>query len=164
MQTIQIQCGGCGNPMAIALEHLGAQVQCPYCQAVVQTPSSPHGSPPGLDLAPPPQQISAPPPPPPIDHGYSPKPSAPLYDAAEHVEPNHEPADEAYEEAPEDQDEEPVDIAAMRDRVRQARKSSTISATFLVYLVPFVICCTGFIGYLLFTRPKVDQMFPWLAP
>jgi len=38
METIQLQCGNCKNMMAISTEHLGAQVQCPHCQAVLQTP------------------------------------------------------------------------------------------------------------------------------
>jgi hypothetical protein len=159
VQTIQILCGGCGNPMAVALEHLGAQVQCPYCQAVVQTPTSAHAPSPGPDLASPPQPqppaVSALP-----DDAHAAKPSAHAFadGPTEHATATYEPADEAPSE-----EEEPVDIAAMRDRVRQARRASTMSATLLVYLVPFVICCTGFIAYLLYLRPSIDS-FQWLAP
>lgn len=39
MDTVQLQCGSCGNVMAILAAHLGGQVQCPHCQAVVQTPA-----------------------------------------------------------------------------------------------------------------------------
>lgn len=49
MQTVQLQCGSCNNMMAIAVEHLGAQVQCPHCRAVVQTPAAS-----AFGLAPPP--------------------------------------------------------------------------------------------------------------
>jgi phage FluMu protein Com len=38
MRTVQLQCGNCQKLMAIAEAHLGGQVQCPHCQAVVQTP------------------------------------------------------------------------------------------------------------------------------
>lgn len=38
METIEIQCGSCLQVMGVGVEHLGAQVQCPHCQAVVQTP------------------------------------------------------------------------------------------------------------------------------
>ena len=162
VQTIQILCGGCGNPMAVALEHLGAQVQCPYCQAVVQTPTSAHAPSPGPDLAPP-QPTPAPPPPPVpalMDDANSAKPPVHAFadGPTEHAAATYESADETPSE-----EEEPVDIAAMRDRVRQARRASTMSATLLVYLVPFVICCTGFIAYLLYIRPSIND-FHWLAP
>src|SRR5262245_58479067 len=39
METMQLQCGKCGQIMAISLEHLGSQVHCPHCQAIVQTPA-----------------------------------------------------------------------------------------------------------------------------
>lgn len=38
METVQLQCGNCRQVMAIGVEHLGSQVQCPHCQSVVQTP------------------------------------------------------------------------------------------------------------------------------
>ncbi len=38
METVQLQCGQCKNVMAIGMEHLGGQVQCPHCRCVVQTP------------------------------------------------------------------------------------------------------------------------------
>src|SRR5579864_1517155 len=39
METVQLQCGNCGKVMAISTEHLGGQVRCPHCLAVVQTPA-----------------------------------------------------------------------------------------------------------------------------
>ncbi len=39
MQTVQLKCGSCNNLMAIHVDHLGAQVHCPHCQSVVQTPT-----------------------------------------------------------------------------------------------------------------------------
>ncbi|MCI0639694.1 MAG: hypothetical protein L0Y72_05350 [Gemmataceae bacterium] len=39
METVQIQCGSCGKVMAVQVEHLGAQVHCPHCQAIVQAPT-----------------------------------------------------------------------------------------------------------------------------
>ncbi len=38
METVQIQCGSCNKLMAISTAHLGGQVRCPHCQAVVQAP------------------------------------------------------------------------------------------------------------------------------
>lgn len=40
MEPVTIQCGNCSSLMAIQPEHLGQQVQCPTCQAVVQAPAS----------------------------------------------------------------------------------------------------------------------------
>jgi hypothetical protein len=40
METVQVQCGSCGRVMAISVEHLGSQVHCPHCQAIVQAPSA----------------------------------------------------------------------------------------------------------------------------
>lgn len=39
MEPIQLQCGSCGKTMGINPAHLGAQVHCPHCQAIVQTPA-----------------------------------------------------------------------------------------------------------------------------
>jgi phage FluMu protein Com len=39
METVQLQCGSCKKLMAISVAHLGGQVQCPHCRAVVQTPA-----------------------------------------------------------------------------------------------------------------------------
>jgi hypothetical protein len=48
VDTIQLQCGSCGQMMAISTAHLGSQVRCPHCQAVVQTPAPA----PQLDMTP----------------------------------------------------------------------------------------------------------------
>jgi hypothetical protein len=41
MKTVQIQCGSCRRVMAVQIEHLGSQVHCPHCQAIVQAPPAP---------------------------------------------------------------------------------------------------------------------------
>jgi len=47
MRIMNLQCGQCGNLMAIGEENLGQQVQCPHCQQVVLAPASlPPESPP----------------------------------------------------------------------------------------------------------------------
>ena len=38
METVQMRCGNCNRMMAISVEHLGGQVHCPHCQAIVETP------------------------------------------------------------------------------------------------------------------------------
>jgi DNA-directed RNA polymerase subunit RPC12/RpoP len=38
MQTLNFQCGHCGNLMAVSLEYLGQQVRCPHCGGVVVAP------------------------------------------------------------------------------------------------------------------------------
>ena len=40
MQTVNFQCGHCGNLMAVSTEFLGQQVRCPTCQGVVVAPSA----------------------------------------------------------------------------------------------------------------------------
>jgi hypothetical protein len=50
METVQLQCGHCMQLMAIAVEHLGGQVQCPHCHGVVQTPPNEAGPPPAASM------------------------------------------------------------------------------------------------------------------
>jgi hypothetical protein len=38
METVNFQCGHCGNLMAVGTDHLGQQVRCPHCQQVVVAP------------------------------------------------------------------------------------------------------------------------------
>ena len=38
MQTLNFQCGHCGNLMAVGLEYLGQQVRCPHCGGIVIAP------------------------------------------------------------------------------------------------------------------------------
>jgi hypothetical protein len=40
MQTVQFQCGHCGNLMGVSHEYLGQQVRCPTCQEVVVAPAA----------------------------------------------------------------------------------------------------------------------------
>lgn len=41
MQIVNFQCGKCGKLMGVSAEHLGAQVHCPHCQEIVETPAPP---------------------------------------------------------------------------------------------------------------------------
>lgn len=54
METVQLQCGNCQKLMAISVEHLGSQVHCPHCRAVVQTPPPAAPPPTPAQPAPPP--------------------------------------------------------------------------------------------------------------
>jgi hypothetical protein len=38
METVNFQCGHCGNLMAVGTDNLGQQVRCPHCQQVVVAP------------------------------------------------------------------------------------------------------------------------------
>jgi hypothetical protein len=38
MQTVNFQCGHCGNLMAVGTDFLGQQVRCPHCQQIVVAP------------------------------------------------------------------------------------------------------------------------------
>jgi hypothetical protein len=40
MQTVNFQCGNCNNLMAVGAEHIGQQVRCPHCQAIVVAPAA----------------------------------------------------------------------------------------------------------------------------
>lgn len=40
MQTVNFQCGHCGNLMAVTADLLGTQVRCPHCQQVVHAPAT----------------------------------------------------------------------------------------------------------------------------
>lgn len=53
MQTVNFQCGHCGNLMAVSTEYLGRQVRCPTCQQVVLAPTS-------ATPAPIPEQVATP--------------------------------------------------------------------------------------------------------
>jgi phage FluMu protein Com len=56
MDTVQIQCGSCNKLMAISTAHLGGQVRCPHCQAIVQAPApTPALANEPTELLPPPQ-------------------------------------------------------------------------------------------------------------
>jgi len=187
VQTVQLQCGNCSNMMAISVEHLGAQVQCPHCSAVVQTPprsaleSAPGPDPAGAAVQPP-----APPPPQhyqPAPQQYQPsqpqvhvteresifsepEPSDDLFggDASPKIhmpEPHSQPAG-GYGDAPsaEEHGEEQADLSAMRSRMAQERKSSSLAPTLLVFLVPYAILTTAFIAYLLMNWPKLEH-FEW---
>ncbi|MSQ93987.1 MAG: hypothetical protein EXR98_05455 [Gemmataceae bacterium] len=50
MEIVQLQCGNCQQLMAIGVEHLGGQVQCPHCQAVVQTQAAAPAPAPNMQL------------------------------------------------------------------------------------------------------------------
>ena len=163
------------NMMAISAEHLGQQVQCPHCQAVVQTPpASAFGlAPPGPDPT-----VSAPPSyasePPPITVTEEPEsifaegePSDDVFDQAPRTPKIHMPDDNhqaehaavaVEEQEPEEEYEEPADLSAMRARLASARQSSNFAPTVLVFLVPYAICCSGFIAYLLMNWPTIERL------
>ncbi|GEM_PF-4769323 len=191
MEPIQLQCGSCGQMMAINPEHLGAQVQCPHCQAIVQTP------------APAPQMAAAAPqpafaPPPPLNLGEhesifgQPEPTDDLFGGAapqpkiempkldmpappmplansdptvtlpsvgEAPPPAPTPFSEAITDAP------PADLDTFTPQ-RRLPASSSLAPILLVFLVPYAIFTTVFIGYLLYTWPRDNPLknLPDIAP
>ncbi len=176
--------------MAISVEHLGAQVQCPHCAAVVQTPPrSALGPPPGPDpygaavqpapsppqYQPLPPQYEAPAPSIQVPERESifsdPEPSEDLFGADDTPKvqmpeparmPQYDADAVATVEDPVEEEEEQVDLAAMRSRVSQARKAGNVAPTLLVFLVPYAIFTTAFLAYLLYTWPKLEA-FEWLT-
>jgi hypothetical protein len=96
-----------------------------------------------------------------------PAPSDDLFDEAPRTPKVHMPEDNgeaehaavAVEEAePEEEYEEPADLSAMRARLATARQSSNVAPTLLIFLVPYAICCSGFIAYLLMNWPSIDRL------
>ncbi len=63
METVNFQCGHCGNLIAVSTQHLGQQVRCPHCQQVVLAPlpSPPAPAPPTFDPPDDPDSIFSPP-------------------------------------------------------------------------------------------------------
>ncbi|MCI0685285.1 MAG: hypothetical protein L0Y71_24570 [Gemmataceae bacterium] len=183
MEPIQIQCGSCGQMMGIHPDHLGAQVQCPHCQAIVQTP------------APVQPAASRPPAPPPSapdlgslqvgehDSIFSqPEPSDDLFGAAEvpkiqmppldlppprpqvapltepsptaAFEPAPAPAPAMTEAAPEGLNDDLSTFVAPR----RIADRSLFMPVLLIFLVPYAIFTTAFIGYLLYTWPRDNPL------
>jgi len=202
VDTIQLQCGSCGQMMAISPAHLGAQVQCPHCQAVVQTPAPTDGLAAGafdpqlptVDLAerdsifgqpeptddlfgagPLPQiemprMEMAPPPPPPPPPMYEPtvtmEAAREPYAPAPFTSPAPYGAPETYAPAPapaEDDAGEPIAPVLMR---RPSERSLLVPIV-LIFLIPYSVFTTAFIGYLLYvSRQQVHplKMLPDNAP
>lgn len=71
--------------------------------------------------------------------------------------PNYQARDAAVAVA-EEPEEEQADLGAMRSRLAQERKSSSLAPTILVFLVPYAIFTTGVIAYLLMMWPTVEAM------
>ena len=182
MATVQLQCGNCRKVMGILAEHLGGQVQCPHCRAVVRTPPRP-----AAVVAP----ASAPTPAPPPDlfdeQFHAPDP---LFESPEVVEVAEEPADvvaptivdaphetesadvshaepavtedaddeltEVVEESPPLHDEQ-TDLTSFQRKPLQ--RPSLLPAIFMIFLVPYAILSTLVIIYLL-TKEQPKSIHP----
>ncbi|MFO0865472.1 MAG: hypothetical protein U0744_12615 [Gemmataceae bacterium] len=177
METIQLQCGNCKSMMAISTEHLGAQVQCPHCQAVLQTP-------------PPPSSPAPAPAPPPTE---SPRePAVPTFRRPEResIFSEPEPVDDLFgggEPAPRVQmptPPPPTTAAAMTDAFaaghdghadhddslpaasmpasRREAPKGAFTSYLLIGLISYSICTTGMVAYLISSWPSINA-FDWLA-
>src|SRR5262245_32487187 len=162
--------------MAISPEHQGAQVQCPHCQAVVQTPA------PTPQLAPAATEplFSAPDAaerdsifgqPEPTEDLFgggaanieipklempAPLPSAvpePTVTMQQDFQPLPAPAPltEAIAEGP------PADLGTFVPP-RRPPQPSNLAPILLIFLVPYAIFTTAFIGYLLYTWPRDNPL------
>ena len=190
MEPIQLQCGNCGQVMGISPEHMGAQVQCPHCKTVVQTPApaAPAAAPPAAPA--PAGEFSAPAGP--AFHGgehesifsqpeptddlfgagtpprvempldYAPRPSAAAAAApagtAEHAPPVHEQPSHTspspFAEAASGSAQE--ELAAFTPRRVDDR--SMLGPILLIFLVPYALFTTAYIGYLLYIWPKDNPL------
>jgi hypothetical protein len=168
METVQLQCGHCKKTIAIRVEHMGAQVQCPHCRLVVQTP---------------PRTVTPAPPPPPA----APTPPTPAMPNMDHHQPESifagaESSDSLMGDAPAPQVELPTASAApdaspstadtapapsVETDFSQFKKKPTfdksvIPLLLLIFLVPYALMTTAFIAYLLLTQGKAGHPFDYL--
>lgn len=123
--TVQLQCGQCKNVLAISVAHLGQQVQCPHCKAVLQTPA------PSAPPAPPPEAITSTAP------TVAPDP-VPQTPTAEH----DVGANPGIVLTPSTVDAE-TDFAQFKPKPRKDRTVFLIIA--LIFLVPYAITMTIFV-------------------
>jgi hypothetical protein len=164
METVQLQCGHCKKPIAIRVEHLGAQVRCPHCQQVVQTPP----------------RAASPPPPPPAP---APTPEAPNGDLhqPESIFAGAESSDSLLGDAPAPKVELPAsepdaspstadtapEPSAEADfsqfKKKPAFDKSVIPLLVLIFLVPYSLLMTAFVAYLLISGPgRATHPFEYL--
>lgn len=186
MEPIQLQCGSCGQMMAISPEHQGAQVQCPHCKAVVQTPAAPRpleapssgtlgftgksdadeedsifgqqqptddlfgatAAPkiqmPAIDMGPPPAPVPT--------VSMAPAPSPPHVQAG-----TSEHAPGLFTESPPAAASPDADLASFAPQ-RRVEDRSMLGPILLIFLVPYAIFTTAFIGYLLYTWPRDNPL------
>jgi phage FluMu protein Com len=145
METVQLQCGHCQKVMAIGVEHLGSQLQCPHCLSVVQT------------------QAPAPQPTP-----------APVPETASHPDSifaDHEPTDAVIGGEPSPKVEMPTASMTTADlpppspvadltandatdftkfKPKPIYDSGVLMISAMIFLVPYALLTTGIIIYLLF--------------
>jgi hypothetical protein len=174
MEIIEIECGSCHEVMAISAEHMGTQVHCPHCQAVVQAPQEEASAPPSGEekesiFAEPeqddvfgaePQRPMVELPPDAEKRQESPVPNLSL-DApsgptrqsnaqSDGLKTQHEPQPAA---APPEEEEAPLTPSL----ARVAHKSSVLLPSLLIFLVPYSIVATVFIVLLLINRPSSSE-------
>ncbi len=178
METVQLQCGQCKNVMAIGVEHLGGQVQCPHCRCVVQTPprsafAAEVPEAPSVDSSG--ESIFSPQDATDIVFGNKGMPKVEL----PAKQPKEAPADETIKidpmathvprprkpKAPEPEPkEEPAEVEAAQPadeadltqlkRERPVYDRSVFPLIAMIFLVPYAIVTTAFIVYLVFFAPK----------
>ena len=187
VEPIQLQCGSCGQMMAISPEHLGAQVQCPHCQAIVQTPApGPGMASAGADLGAPPipsfaanehesifgqsepsDDLFGGGPVPRIEMPVEQAPPPPVSTSAPTVSMEPAPVDytrpapHQVDSAPAPYSEQPAESPEEELAPFVPRKLDTKSMfvpILLIFLVPYAIFTTTFIAYLLYSWPKDNPL------
>lgn len=179
MQTVQLQCGNCSKLMAISVAHLGGQVQCPHCRAVVQTPAAPPAPTPAapevverdsifaptdsgsdvLSRGAPRQLVEMPPPPAPAP---APPESTTTIEFTPEPEPRHDGLPlRAPAAAPLEEGDTETELPAPRPR--PVYEKSMLPLIALIFLVPYAILTSVFCAYLLIqlrNQPHPLDMLP----
>lgn len=170
METVQLQCGNCGNVMAISTAHLGGQVRCPHCLTVVQTPPQSAAAPAPAEVLPPPVEVgeveSIFAPEEPSDDLFGGGPQRPLVEMPElkpiepaRYEPAAAPAIDTVAlyastppapapESPSAEHDE-SDLRALR-RPRPVYDRSYLSLMAFIFLIPYCVLSTVIIAYLMY--------------
>ena len=151
METVQLQCGSCRQVMAIGVEHLGGQVQCPHCQSVVQTPPRQSAGA-TIEVN---QRES-------IFSGAEASDSVMGEDAAPKIEmPGQAEATlQLKSTAPASAPEPETDFTQFKRRPTYDRGVFTL--ILLIFLIPYAITMTGFVVYMYLNRPTATDPYEYL--
>lgn len=182
METLTMQCGRCGQILAVSLENLGSQVHCPHCQAILQTTMEPVQESPSHEIEPTPTESLFAPTSPADDlfGSASPKPfieissdsgqfgfsdKAQAHGASGGEFPNFVPmtrqsSEPAWQTPAPTQDSGAESLAGenvLAVSTSRQSKRSMLAPTLLIFLIPYALLSTAVIIYLLVQQAKLVE-------